>query len=348
MVEIDNKKLEVDAPLVTFVLVSYNQENYIEEAIKGALSQDFDSMEIIVSDDCSTDNTFGIVTEFLNQYSGSKRIIARKTRNNIGTFRHIFDAVACSKGKLIVLAAGDDISYPQRVSSIVEKWMQTGAWGLCSKYDRIDDSGNVYEQWDGESISVISRDHKLNDYFMDKKKNHNLILGATSAYDRRAFEFFEPLPQDFILSEDGVLSVLLNFLGKGISEIDRSLVKYRSHPDSLTNSQKYRNYSYSDACNDERRIELFANSQANRCSLFLRVINTTDPRIVKNKLDHKVIESELLRHRARADWRKMSMIQRFHFVFSTSLRSSDLRWAIPRLFSVRFFLLFKTLYNKIS
>jgi len=46
-----------DRPLVTFALVAYNQEQYIREAVEGAFAQTYEPLEIILSDDCSSDRT---------------------------------------------------------------------------------------------------------------------------------------------------------------------------------------------------------------------------------------------------------------------------------------------------
>ena len=45
-----------DRPLVTFALFAYNQEKYIREAVEGAFAQTYAPLEIILSDDCSTDS----------------------------------------------------------------------------------------------------------------------------------------------------------------------------------------------------------------------------------------------------------------------------------------------------
>ena len=50
-------------PLVTFALFAYNQEAFIREAVASALSQTYEPLEIILSDDCSTDRTFAIMQE---------------------------------------------------------------------------------------------------------------------------------------------------------------------------------------------------------------------------------------------------------------------------------------------
>ena len=51
-------------PLVSFGIITYNQEQFILDTLKGAVSQEYDNMEIIVSDDNSTDKTFEIVESF--------------------------------------------------------------------------------------------------------------------------------------------------------------------------------------------------------------------------------------------------------------------------------------------
>ena len=55
-------------PLVSLVIAFYNQENFVEDAVKGALSQTYDNLEIILSDDCSTDKTFEVIRKCTRDY----------------------------------------------------------------------------------------------------------------------------------------------------------------------------------------------------------------------------------------------------------------------------------------
>lgn len=49
-------------PLVSVVMITYGHENYIEESINGVLAQVFDAeIELIISDDCSPDNTENVI-----------------------------------------------------------------------------------------------------------------------------------------------------------------------------------------------------------------------------------------------------------------------------------------------
>ena len=75
-----------DQPMVTFALFAYNQEKYIREAVKGAFSQTYEPLEIILSDDCSSDRTFEIMQEMAKAYQGPHRVVARTNRKNLRTY----------------------------------------------------------------------------------------------------------------------------------------------------------------------------------------------------------------------------------------------------------------------
>ena len=66
-------------PLITFALMAYNQEQLIEEAVAGALAQTYSPLEIILSDDCSTDRTFEIMEEMADEYKGPHSVSIRRT-----------------------------------------------------------------------------------------------------------------------------------------------------------------------------------------------------------------------------------------------------------------------------
>lgn len=67
-------------PLVSFGIITYNQEQFILDTLKGAVSQEYDNMEIIVSDDNSTDKTFEIVESFVKSYEGPLNLFLIKIK----------------------------------------------------------------------------------------------------------------------------------------------------------------------------------------------------------------------------------------------------------------------------
>ncbi|MEO8343813.1 MAG: glycosyltransferase family A protein, partial [Gallionella sp.] len=117
MVKSDN-----EFPLISFILLSYNQEKFIEEAVKAALRQTYEPLEIIISDDVSADRTYEIAKAVVDQYRGAHRVILRKNAKNMGINPHINLAVKEAKGEFVVIAAGDDVSLPERTEKLARQW----------------------------------------------------------------------------------------------------------------------------------------------------------------------------------------------------------------------------------
>lgn len=104
-------------PKASIAIISYNQENFIAEALEGALSQDYNNLEIVVSDDGSTDGTQSIISEYQARHPG--RIVALLNRDNVGITKNSNRALRACTGKYIVLQGGDDILLPQKISKQV-------------------------------------------------------------------------------------------------------------------------------------------------------------------------------------------------------------------------------------
>jgi len=218
--------IENNRPLVTFALFAYNQEKYIRDAVQSALEQDYSPLEIIISDDCSEDQTFEIIKETVKCYHGPHKIILNKNKNNLGVGAHVNLIMQISAGKFIVAAAGDDISFPYRVKKLIDKFEEDGslAYSVWSSAKYINNLGAVLEE---KFISAV----KHNDVSIIK--NINPVIGATHAWRREVFEFFGPLSPGIVF-EDNAISFRSYLLG-GIDYIDEELVKYRRHDSNLTN-----------------------------------------------------------------------------------------------------------------
>lgn len=317
-------------PLVTLAVLTYNQEQWVETAMAGAFAQDYPNLEIIVSDDCSEDDTFHRIQQTARAYNGPHRVLVRQTEKNVGSLLHAAGVATLARGELLVLAAGDDISKANRVAVLLDAWKRTGAWGLCSRYDLIDESGIPLAM--GEQAAVL-RSHGFDRYFLADGRSTQVVHGCTSAYDARLFGHLRLTPEDYVLSEDGALSVLLNLLGKPIAHLEESLILYRQSSNSLTNSVRRLALTFPEIDRDEANILRFAQAQANRCRLFLRMDEDLREDKVR-RISRRGVEAELLMQEVKANWyvswlgaRALSIVQ----------RSVPWRWALPRLFGRRLF-----------
>lgn len=327
-------------PLVTFALFAYNQEGFIREAVQAAFSQEYQPLQIVLSDDGSSDSTFKIMQEMAECYEGPHQVVARKTASNLGTLRHVVDVARISLGKLLVLAAGDDVSKPERCGVLVRAWQESGAWGLCSRFDRTNAAGKILER---AVKSHVHSGHRIQQYFDGSGEPVGIVHGCTSAYDVRAFEYMNVSNRDYILAEDGAMSFLLNLLGKKVVHLDESLVLYRENSNSLTNSGSGKRASYSQIVADEEGIERFARSQANRSALFLRLnASLGDSRVRSVKVAE--LEADQQQQQLRASWSQMTFVARWRAVLSGGAGS----WALPRLFGLNLFLVTKWLLRKFA
>ena len=108
----ENEKLRF-----TVVISAFNIEDYIERAIKSVLNQIFENYEVVIVDDCSTDNTLQRAKEYERE-----KIRILKTKSNTGTAggtRNV--AIDNAKGEYIIFLDGDDTLYDNQTLQKIDK-----------------------------------------------------------------------------------------------------------------------------------------------------------------------------------------------------------------------------------
>lgn len=122
------------------IIVAYNIEKYIEEAIKSVLNQSYDDYEIIIIDDCSEDNT----QEVINKYSSNEKVRIYKTKKNTGTAggpRNL--GIKYAQGEYILFLDGDDKLYNENVLLNISNLIGNNEYDLL--YLSYQDLGNKNE-----------------------------------------------------------------------------------------------------------------------------------------------------------------------------------------------------------
>lgn len=208
-------------PLVTFFVMAYNQERYVCEAVKGAFSQTYEPLEILLSDDCSTDGTFRIMEEMAAAYDGPHTVVLNRNPENLGLVAHVDRLVEMSSGDLIVAGAGDDISEPERVEHLARVWLTSKrtAMLLHSAVMKIGDAGQELGLR-APAAEIIADPSPLTIV----RTGQNCI-GATAAWNRALFDRFGPLPE-FAEIEDGPMFFRAALLDS-VHYVSAPLVRYR-------------------------------------------------------------------------------------------------------------------------
>ncbi len=108
-------------PKLSYVLLSHNREKYIRAAIESAFAQDYaGELEIIISDDCSTDRSYEIIKECAAAYQGPHKVIVTQTPQNGHLARHTNHAFQFVSSDWMVRADDDDYSSIDRCTLIGE------------------------------------------------------------------------------------------------------------------------------------------------------------------------------------------------------------------------------------
>lgn len=213
------------SPLVSFILLTYMQEEYIEESFNSALSQDYGNLEIIVTDDHSSDNTFEIIKNMADRYQGPHKIIINQNKTNLGLASNINSGCKLASGEFIVIQAGDDISLVERTSTLVKMWLDSDKKLdlVFSATTWIDNSGTVIKNYHaGTQIPTLQE--VLDGMFF-------IAGGMACGYSRNVMNQPSVLDKN-IVYEDFVLSFRA-LSGGGVANCTMPLVKYRVHDASI-------------------------------------------------------------------------------------------------------------------
>lgn len=209
-------------PLASVILLTFNQEKFIKDALNSILQQTYTPLEIIIADDDSNDNTRKIIQETINKYDGPHIIKLVFQEKNLGICENINTALNECNGELIHLAAGDDISLPNRCEIVMQSWLD-----LDKKPDLI--ATDVYDMDEQGKILGIKCTSNLQDYLnvVDWIKHPPFFFGCSHSWSKKFINQFERLNRN-LSGEDHVM-VFRSIINNGAHTISAPYVKYRNN-----------------------------------------------------------------------------------------------------------------------
>lgn len=200
-------------PLVSFCIKFYNHAAFCRPALKAAFAQTYSPLEIIVTDDGSTDGTGKIVSAMIDEYvlsGGKHKVVKLFNDENLGITQTAQRQFKAAKGVLIVQADGDDISFPERVERIVSCWRNDGCRAGFIIHDALDLS------LDGERV-------------LQYHPKNSLVepLGAASAYSSKVVSSFGDVDVRFKTTSEDMIYLHRGWLVGGCLHIREPLIYYR-------------------------------------------------------------------------------------------------------------------------
>lgn len=217
-------------PLVSILIISYNQKQYINETLNSALNQSYENIEIIVADDGSTDGTAQIILEYACKYP--TKIKPLVGGSNIGITGNSNRGLNACTGKYVALLGGDDVFLPGKISSQVS-WLEEKVERIICYHD-ID----VFDSHSNKSIYLMSEKFKPRSGLVDVVIRYGTFFGATSAMFKRipGITFNKNIP----ISSDWLFWIEILYASKGeIGYIPGIYARYRRHSNNITNSSSH-------------------------------------------------------------------------------------------------------------
>ena len=212
--------------LATFAIMAYNQEGYIEGALRAALQQDYQPLEILVSDDASTDGTAEIIRSVAAAYTGQHRLVVNVNASNLGIGAHVNKLFHMARGDVVILAGGDDVSLPHRASRVMAHWESKSPRpsAVYCGARKISPEGHDLGSFPSEIASgSMDAEHVI----LFKHVTRMLAIGACGAYDAALMKEFGDLDDDLAIEDIPLIARAC--MSNGLDYLDEDLVLYRTN-----------------------------------------------------------------------------------------------------------------------
>ena len=222
-------------PLVSVLMVTYNQKHFIKEAIESILIQDYDNFEMVISDDGSNDGTQEILREYKTKYP-NKFILVLADKNQ-GITKNCNSGLSFCKGKYIAFLAGDDLMLSGKIRKQVEYMERHPECAIC--YHNLE----VFDSDTGQILRYYNNEYNLpHQGDVRVTIRYGTFNGATSNMVRMQKIPQKGFDEKVSMASDWLFWVETLANGGEINYIDEVLGKYRKHDSNVTSKRVFKNY----------------------------------------------------------------------------------------------------------
>jgi glycosyltransferase involved in cell wall biosynthesis len=229
----------IQQPLVSVITPTYNRPKYLTEALKSAVKQTYQNLEIIVSDNCSTENTQAIVESFQDP-----RIKFWRQPTNIGMFANQMHAFKMAQGKYVASLHDDDIWKEDFLEKLVLPLEANPnlALAFCDHYVMRADStiDDVATEKNSHFYKRANLKEGIYQPFYQLSLIDRAVSTATAAVIRRDAVDWDSFPPEVGVSWDIYLNYLTCRSGNGAYYYPGKLTCYREHEqtDTMTSGSR--------------------------------------------------------------------------------------------------------------
>ncbi|TAF46148.1 MAG: glycosyltransferase [Sphingobacteriales bacterium] len=171
-------------PLISVALCTYNGTSYLEEQIMSIINQTYKKIELIVVDDCSTDNTNHIIAKLAAIYPQIKHY---KNDENLGFNQNFQKAIKLTSGNFIAISDQDDIWALDKLELLINHIGDN--WLVFSNSQFIDKSGHLIKG------QMLADNFALQNHGFKSLMFSNFVTGHTVLFSKELVNYLLPIPK---------------------------------------------------------------------------------------------------------------------------------------------------------
>ena len=210
------------------IMATYNGEKYVEEQIDSILKQTYKNIKLVISDDCSKDNTRKILQKYEKE---DERVEVYYQEKNLGCIKNFEFLLSKVQSEIFMFSDQDDVWLPEKIEKTYEKMQKEQADLVFGDLEVVDKNLNtIYKSYN----DFMKLSDKIKKTINTKEFSYlyNLVTGCTMMVKSKWIKEFNPLPEKnkYVL-HDHWISLIISLNGK-VAYVPEKYIKYRQHGDN--------------------------------------------------------------------------------------------------------------------
>lgn len=216
--------------MISVAMSTYNGEKYIYQQLESIFNQTRQPDEVIICDDCSTDNTVAIINQYIKDNKLGYKCKLYINESNLGYINNFKKSMSLTTGNYIFLADQDDIYYENKYEVMCNYLNNKNVLVVNANYEMIDENSNMIK---GIRFRATNRSNRINKMSFESFLYNSNYPGFSMGIKRELLEEFLKLDFTDCYGHDILLNLLAIHLD-GAYEINNILSKYRLHSNNTS------------------------------------------------------------------------------------------------------------------
>lgn len=230
-------------PMISFVVTSFNYGKFILTTLESIKAQTYKNFEIIIVDDCSSDNSCEIIEDFIS-YNQDLKITLIKHEKNMGQFASMITGLKAAQGEFISFIDSDDVLTPQYAKCHIRVHLETSVAFTSCQIIEIGEDNEIHTMHSNASPHC----EKLEELFAGEKVNYKILKhkrfggwywapNSSAMFRKASVELIKDFQdtENWKICPDKFLFNFANLIG-GSAIIYTPLIGYRRHKSNAGNS----------------------------------------------------------------------------------------------------------------